>query len=885
LVSLPNPQKHEPSHSSYPLLSRRNFLKMSGLTAVGLLLVRCNPFKKKSVLKRPAGYLVSAVQNGSIADYTYMWWANGLRDKQPFFNIQTSRFGLSFDIEKCTLRKLGAIAAPLSEAAALTQDNTTIEALPDTSLEAALEANGNRFQLLKIGEMITDSKIVESGHYFQRRWSTYPIFEKDAPEIKPRESGIEVSAWPDRAAFILRLIPIETIENGALSLTFQLPADCTQAAASGEIKALSNPQGSGYIFVKILDADTLSVENNRVTIRHAIPAGAPGDQEQSVGLVIYPAVDVQAALPAAAAAEMDPLKIEAAQVKPEAQTLGVHYNRETGWHQIDLRNDGDVSDYSESTNHRIEQVAVSIQNNDSVPHSVRLNFGKEMQVFGITGLSAVLRDAEQNPLGIAVQLSKDWHTGGGDPREGIRYQGPWYHGLVMLTVPAGKTISFEYASVNAFWGQLPAASHAQLSLIGWGNNQLWDQSAIGSWGESLCFEPDQGQVGGAVLDTRPLMVWSMFNEAHRKWAWTNNVGGADFLVYYDKDVEKQHNSRMKTFYRRNCPNLTEVTYAGTTHDKKIDLHYTVSLYRTDDIVRGVYTFRYDVKEKVDFSRLVLFQCSGDDYGYTGEKKFAYGSEQGMTKEWLTQWGGFAYRTDRMELQGAVPWVSMHEAVSRDTSGNGAWANRGLIVRRWQAVLGGKKANPWIAERGALVRGVDTSLVDFLLPPDVTELLPGDFVEARIIHVVMPQYAADYYGPNTNLAEALKTGENTWKMIYREAVANNLEVKVTQGGELEQTYPIRIHGSGGDIVFNVAGGAGFVPVTFSGVPNYRGFTLEHKENGQWRAVDQSYYGKDFWQTDYDALTGAWEITYNLALDTPGDQRQNSQFRFTAPTPYS
>ena len=256
----------------------------------------------------------------------------------------------------------------------------------------------------------------------------------------------------------------------------------------------------------------------------------------------------------------------------------------------------------------------------------------------------------------------------------------------------------------------------------------------------------------------------------------------------------------------------------------------------------------------------------------------------MVKEWLTQWGGFAYRTDRMELQGAVPWVSMHEAVSRDTSGSGAWANRGLIVRHWQAVLGGKKATPWIAERGAIVRGVDTSLVDFLLPPDVTELLPGDYVEARIIHVVMPQYASDYYGPNANLVEALKTGENTWKMIYREAVGNNLDVKVI-GGKLEQAYPIRIHSTGGDITFDVTGGIGYVPVTFTGVRNYRGFKLVRKEKNQWVEFDQSYYAKDFWQTDYDALSGAWEITYNLALDTPGDQRQTSQYKLIAPPPYA
>ena len=67
------------------------------------------------------------------------------------------------------------------------------------------------------------------------------------------------------------------------------------------------------------------------------------------------------------------------------------------------------------------------------------------------------------------------------------------------------------------------------------------------------------------------------------------------------------------------------------------------------------------------------------------------------------------------------------------------------------------------------RGADTSTVDLLPPPGVTRLEPGDFVEATIEHVIMPQFAADYYGPNEALRAALGQWENTWRMIHREAV--------------------------------------------------------------------------------------------------------------------
>jgi hypothetical protein len=76
----------------------------------------------------------------------------------------------------------------------------------------------------------------------------------------------------------------------------------------------------------------------------------------------------------------------------------------------------------------------------------------------------------------------------------------------MLTIPPRTTLNLVYRSVNGHWGGVAAASHAQLCLIGWGSRQLWNEAAVGASGENICFEPDQGQVGGAVLDTRPLMV-------------------------------------------------------------------------------------------------------------------------------------------------------------------------------------------------------------------------------------------------------------------------------------------------------------------------------------------------------------------------------------------
>jgi hypothetical protein len=171
------------------------------------------------------------------------------------------------------------------------------------------------------------------------------------------------------------------------------------------------------------------------------------------------------------------------------------------------------------------------------------------------------------------------------------------------------------------------------------------------------------------------------------------------------------------------------------------------------------------------------------------------------------------------------------------------------------------------------------VIDLLPPPSVTELLPGDYVEAEIVHVVMPQFAADYYGPNDNLRQALMKDENTWKMIYREAIGNHLEVKVTRGGELQRSYPIHIRSRGGTVAFTVTGGLAYVPITISGLDDYRGFRLQQRVDGTWTELDQSWHGKDYWQTDFDPQTQRWELTYSLSLDTPQDERQTRAFRLT------
>ncbi len=384
-----------------------------------------------------------------------------------------------------------------------------------------------------------------------------------------------------------------------------------------------------------------------------------------------------------------------------------------------------------------------------------------------------------------------------------------------------------------------------------------------------------------IDDVRPLMVHGMKQDEPVKWTWTNNVGGGDFLVYVDQDGVRQWNSRMRTRFRRYGPNLTEATYAGHSHDGKIDIQCTVSLYRTDDIVRGIYHFRYDVREPVDFQRLALFQMGSDHYNDHTFNKIAYGNEDGLLEEWEPERGRWRYSRTGIACPGRVPWWSLHDAVSRDESKSGAWANRGLIVRSWNARMEGKPSQtPYAAIYGTEDGGFRSALVELSLPPETKQLQPGDFVEAEAEQVVMPQYAKDYYGPNKQLSAALSKDENTWRMIHREAIGNSLVISATRG-TIEKTYPIRVRvDRKGCAEIAVQGGLGYVPFTFTGVQTWKGFILEEKNGSEWKRIDQSVHGNDFWQTDYDPVSKQWEITYTIPLDTKNDQTVTRSLRFVS-----
>jgi len=553
-------------------------------------------------------------------------------------------------------------------------------------------------------------------------------------------------------------------------------------------------------------------------------------------------------------------KVEAS--RPNGAPLPVELAGAAGWSRIALPTES--WDPARDLDHR-ERVKLKVQNRDDHQSVVRLLFAKDDSFAGITGMTPMIRDLDGFPTGLAVQVSKNWHQRAG---RSFLYQGPWFHGFTMLRLPPKSQVELEFVLTYARWGGVPAASHAQLCLIGWGTNQRWDQAAIGSWGESITYDPDICLNRSMIDDVRPLMVWAM-NQSKAKWTWTNNVGGGDFLVYVDPNGKRQYLTRMRVWYASHGPNLTDVTYAGVSADGAIAARLNVLTPRSDDINRAIHRIRYDVLKPTRFGRLAFYQVGADHYNDHQFTTLARGDATGLAEEWEPPKGGRRYSRTGIACNGETPWFSLHGAINRDKKG-GAWANRGLVVRKWSARLGGQPVNVPTAAVFGTENGPPSANLELTPPPGLTELQPGDFVEAVLELVIMPVSAQDYYGPNTALSRALRTGGNTWKMLLREAAGSALTVDSVRG-RVVNSWPLVIAADARDSAEIVLkGGLGYVPVTFTRLSSYRGYELWEDDGQGPRRVDQAIHGRDFWQTDFDPSSRTWSLTYNVPVDTRDDR---------------
>ncbi|MEI8140954.1 MAG: hypothetical protein WCI03_13945 [bacterium] len=794
----------------------------------------------------------------NVRDYGYMWWQNGMLN--PIYHIKTSRYAMSFNVSILGPATLFPLYSSPLESAALTESNAaSFPAFPPVTFSCQVTANGHTNPVLAASSDNHDAQLVECGKFFQRRWQKVSL--PGGPALDLQKSGLEVAAWPDRISFVLRLVPSNTVANGQAEMTLGLTNIYSTLLSNSMGRALLAADGSGFGFLKSAGSASLIVnpDTGLVTVRTAVSDWIAG-QEYSVGFIIYPAgSNVAGVLADAVAEEASPLTLAATELAPTVTGLVTSYDSDRGWYDVSLRNDVGTGDDG------LVRTRLAVTNLTSSPRVLRLNF--DGIPFYIPGLTALLRDEHQYPVGIPVQLSKNWHTS----PAGERFQGWWFHGLTMLTVPAGAALNFELVMVGQNWGGLPAATHSQLSVIGYGGNQQWDEAALGNYGEALTYDAEHVLTDNDCADSRPMLVT---DDNGNHGAWGINVGGASFLRYFDAAGQPCRHNRMRTRYARYCPNLTDVIYAGKTDDDAMEFNFSAGLYRSDDYTRGLHHLRIDVKADTSFSRLVFFQEAADTYNGNNGATHAFGTSTNLAplRQWAATFGQNQYIGTPVALTGPMSWVMTMDSPPEDGL---TAANRGFIIRSWKARINGTNdIPPYLAERST----ADGSILDLVPPPGVTTLKAGDYVEAEIERFYIPRYPAGYYGPNAHFRVALTNYENNYRLALREAAGNTLSVSA-QTGVVEHLYPIQIRATNNVAAFTVIGGIGYVPFTFTGLSDYRGPILEEYLDGVWTTVRQAVHGNDFWQCDFNAESGTWETTFSVKLD--GTDYQSVELLMSSP----
>lgn len=745
-------------------------------------------------------------------DYGFMWWAFGWRGEKVRC-YQTGHYGAAEDVGRSALRNLGPMTRPRPYAAAAGQGNEAVFSLPAAKLELKVTVGGAVYTCKSGGQ----PRLIASGRFMQWSDSGGLSFTDAAGKALPVRGRLEYVAWPDRLTAILEVTAEADLKQASAGVSCRAGARAVEQAS---------PRGDWA------KGTTHSV--------HAVLWSPGGDLPEVRGVVTFPG--------------------KAGKDAPKAV-----YDQARGWYRIDVPPHPPAS----PDKAHLERLPLRLANPSEAPRVVRLDFAQRPDLPGMVGLVPMLRDLQGNPTGIPVQLSKNFHSKG----EKLLYEGPWLHAFTMLRLPPQSKVDLEFAVAMNAWGQAPLASHAQLCLIGWGTDQLWDQAAVGSWGESICYDPDVNLGRSMIDDCRPLLVTNM-KTAGDKWGWTNNVGGGDFLVYWTEGG-KQWLSRMRTAYLSQGPNLTDVIYSGLTADGAIAATIRVQSPRTDDVNRAYHRFRYDVLKPTRFTGLVFYQLGAGSYNDHSFNKIARGNESGLLEEWRPKKGAL----DRANIPcpGTIPWFSLHESSSGHGE-TGAWANRGLAIRSWKARLGGKDAPLTATVNGTGDGNVPSNNVELVPPADVKELQQGDFVEGMVEYMVVPQFARDYYGPNEGLRESLRAGENTWKPVHRLAVQGRPAVTVARGRMLQDCpLVVEIDKDARRAELEISGGLAYTPLTFTGLDDYRGWALYEDKAGRKVKVDQSVLGRDFWQTGRDE-NRKYSMTFNVLLDAPADKPARRKFWF-------
>lgn len=768
-------------------------------------------------------------------NHGYGYWMNGFRknsddQSQDLLCIETGHYGFILDLNDIQKAQLGQLEHTdyNSNLAAGTQ---AIQQLDPAELVIQIAGSDRIYTathsvlgLPKDAKRLRNNRLWESGRYLQNFDLRQLVFEDSEGNTLNCDTKLQVVGWPDSLTLSIEITP-------------KLNTDDAQEKPQPTLHSWRN------ITTRIQFKTTAETWEARSPIIEQWMIG----ETNSLTLNCDLTPDKTAAAQTSIHVQTDDGQKITSSFSPElncqvAEIKNLKRSWKTGY--------TDIRDYDE--------FALEIENESN--NAIEIPFMLYLRkVANITGVIPILCYEDGTPTGIPVQLSKNWHS---------KELGSYLRAYTMLPAGRGKQ-SYKLRIPYGFYGTLPSASHAQLSLVGYsdkGGNGRWDQLAIGCWGETICFDVDRSLVDVAVTDVRMLMART--GADGRKWGWTNAGWGGDWLYTEDAKGKRHNPNELKTAYFAHGPCLTDVRYNGHYgSQREIAFEAEVKTLRTDDYARTFQKFSYTFDKQVSTKGAWLFKMGRTHHYAT--PLLAYGNADGLLQEIAVpdtlKKDGVLF--EQTEITGAAPWwVSFPGAgqTRDDGKGNGY---RALVIRSYRATLGGKVyTQPNISAPLFKTNPDGSKNLDLLLtvPKGIEHFQPGDTIEMDLEWLTLHREADDYYGPNETYRSHLIENPNSWKTTHREAIGNDLKLDV-KGGTLLNRYPIQIQAQADQITINIDGGVGYVPIRFDGLASAKGYTLYQVINGKNKPLDQSVHGNDFWQTDYDTTTGTYSRVYNLPLD--------------------
>lgn len=538
--------------------------------------------------------------------------------------------------------------------------------------------------------------------------------------------------------------------------------------------------------------------------------------------------DTTAAAEADWTAENHPLTASDFTLSGSSSPLFVGFDKADGTYKIDVPGNDEQDNYYGNQN-QYDEATIAIANN-ATARTVRLKAYKAPLGSSIACGASVLTDANKDLTGIPLQVSAKW--------ENAAHESAYYEAYAVIPVNASQSKTYRLRQTWQDWGKhlnVQLASQDLRDFDTWG--QVWMSATQGC--------PGGGSTTDLFVPDRPIQDdmtaangQSLFSPVY---AWKQPNGGSEVLTYLTGSTTHSLKSDGGLRFNLAGPNLTEWTSKLRSDDGKVTATVTEEMLPADDMTRLRYKVHYSFNQNMAIgspnANFRLFSVGDQRYGNEGgtPSGIAY-KDPASGNPSVVNATETAFPVIGQALNAQSPYVSF---LGRNEG------NLGILVKSYSGTIGGQPlgqlAFTW--ERGARNSAYITPNLSGTL-----NVLAGDYIDMDVI-----LYS---YGRNTNSPSVIASEHDAW---------SNFQVSATTGTVLSQWLPnVALDGTG-KARFTMSGGKNYVPLQISGFPTYVNPRLYELVKGTWTLVDQSVNAKDFYQTDYDASTGKYNVIYTIKTD--------------------